>query len=545
MNPTYIDALWLGLAFLSGMMMRKINLPPLIGFLATGFFLNFSGFTEGNLQEIIATLSDLGITLLLFTIGLKIKVRELFKKEILITTSLHMLLATFALGGVIFLLSYLSVPLFENVTWQTALVIGLALSFSSTVFIIKSLEQRGEITSRHGRFAIGVLIIQDIFAVLFLTMSKTEWPSIWVLTLPIYLYVLHLVLSKLLSHTGHGELLTVFGFFAPFIGGALVFDAVNLKYDLGALIVGMLLVNHSRSEELYDRMMSYKDFFLVGFFINIGLQGVPTWENVVIATVLLIGILFKGALFFKLFSFFDLRARSNFLTSMHLANYSEFGLIVGAVAVSSGMLSSEWLVTIALTMSFSFLISSPVIGQSYEMFDRFKEKLQKWNRTSLEIDSQPIISGEIKYVVVGLGSIGLPAYFRLKESYPSCVVGVDYNEGKINKLKEENNYVVWGDTTDRDFWDESDWSDVKFVVLAMSDFASNYNTLKQINKINQRFFKVAVVSHYKDEKKKFETLDADFIYNYKTEVGEDFADHALENSSNLHSEMDGHTPSTE
>ncbi|MGM0479411.1 MAG: NAD-binding protein, partial [Bacteroidota bacterium] len=313
----------------------------------------------------------------------------------------------------------------------------------------------------------------------------------------------------------------------------------HLKYDLGALIVGMLLVNHNRAEELYDRMMSYKDFFLIGFFINIGLQGIPTWENVVIAVGLLIGVLFKGVLFFKLFAFFDLRARSNFLTSMHLANYSEFGLIVGAVAVTSGLLSSDWLVTIALTMSFSFLISSPVIGQSYELFDRFKDQLQQWNRTSPEIDSQPIISGEMKYVVVGLGSIGLPAYFRLKETYPSCVVGVDYNQEKINKLKEENNYVVWGDTTDRDFWEESDWREVKFVVLAMSDFASNYNTLKQINKINQRFFKVAVISHYKDEKKKFESLDADFIYNYKTEVGEDFADHALENSRKLQSELEG------
>lgn len=530
MSPIYIDAIWLSIAFLSGIAMKKVKLPPLIGFLATGFFLNYFGFTEGNLQEIIETLSNLGITLLLFTIGLKIKIKELFKKEVLVTASLHMVLATLSIGGVVFLLSYLSFPLFNEISWENAFVIGLALSFSSTVFIIKTLEQRGEITSRHGRFAIGVLIIQDIFAVLFLTLSKTEWPSIWVLTLPIYLYALHFILSRLLSQTGHGELLTIFGFFAPFIGGALAFDFVNLKYDLGALVVGMLLVNHKRSEELYDRMMSYKDFFLIGFFINIGLQGVPTWSNLILAVVLLFGMFFKGVLFFKLFSVFDLRARTNFLTSLYLSNYSEFGLIIGAVAVSTGILSNDWLVTLALTMSFSFLLSAPIMERSYELFDRFKRRLQSWNHTSLEIDSQPFISGKVKFIVVGLGSIGMPAYLRLHHDYKGCVIGVDYDQDKIDHLKRDHYNVVWADTTDRDFWEESSWGSVEFVVLAMSDYISNYNSLKQISTLKNRTFKVAVICHYDDQKERLKELGADFIYNYKTEVGEDFAEHAIENS---------------
>lgn len=529
MNPIYIDAIWLSIAFLSGLLMKRISLPPLIGFLGTGFILNYFGFTEGNLQEIIETLSNLGITLLLFTIGLKIKIKELFKKEVLITTSAHMVLATLSFGGLIFLSSYLAIPLFEDISWQMALIIGIALSFSSTVFIIKTLEQRGEITSRHGRFAIGVLIIQDIFAVIFLTISKSEWPSIWVLTLPIYLYILRFILSKLLDNAGHGELLTIFGFFAPFIGGALAFDFVNLKYDLGALAVGMLLVNHVRAGELYDRMMSYKDFFLVGFFINIGLQGIPTWGNVLLAVLLVLGITYKGLLFFKLFSIFNLRARTNFLASMHLSNYSEFGLIVGAVAVSNGLLTSDWLVTLALTMSFSFLISSPFMERSYALFDKYNERLHKWNNTPPEIDCQPIISGHVKFVIVGLGSMGMPALIKLHKQYnDGCVIGVDYNQDKVDALKSEGLNVVWGDTTDREFWEESNWSGVEYVLLTMSDYISNYNTLKQIRAVKDKPFKVAVICHYDDEKENLENVGADYIYNYKSDVGEDFAEHALE-----------------
>ncbi|WP_107037226.1 cation:proton antiporter family protein [Brumimicrobium mesophilum] len=530
LSAGYIDAIWLSLAFLSGLLMKRLGLPALLGFLGTGFFLSFSGFTDGNLKEILVPLSDMGIILLLFTIGLKIKIKQLIKPEILITASSHIILTTLTIGGVIFGLTFSGLQYFADMTLEASLTIGFALSFSSTVFIIKSLEDRGEITSRHGRFAIGVLVIQDIFAVVFLTLSKSVMPSIWVLALPLYLYLIKIILGRLLDKSGHGELLTVFGFFAPLIAGALAFDLVDLKYDLGALIIGMLLVNHSRKEELYDRMLSYKDFFLIGFFINIGLSGIPTLLNVLVALAMLGFVVFKGLLFIKLFSFFNLRARTNFLTSLHLSNYSEFGLIVGAVAVSNGMITDDWLTTLAIFMSLSFLLSSPFISRSYELYEKYHDKLARWNRTSKELDRQASISGEVKYVIVGLGSIGMPAYNHLKESFPDYVVGVDYNADKVKQLKDEGDNVVWGDTTDRDFWDESNWEKVDVVVLAMSDYASNFNTMKQINKMKERQFKIAAICHYDDEKEIFEKLNVDYIYDYKTSVGEDFAQHAMEKS---------------
>lgn len=533
LSAGYIDAIWLTLAFLSGLLMRRFGLPALLGFLATGFFLNFAGFTDGNLKQILEPLSSMGVILLLFTIGLKIKIKQLIKPEILITASSHVILTTLAIGGVIFGLSVLGIQHFSELSIESSMTIGFALSFSSTVFIIKSLEDRGEITSRHGRFAIGILVIQDIFAVVFLTLSKSVMPSIWVLALPVYLYLIKIILGRLLDKSGHGELLTVFGFFAPLIAGALAFDLVDLKYDLGALIIGMLLVNHPRKEELYDRMLSYKDFFLIGFFINVGLAGIPSLSNFLIAFAMLGFVFFKGFLFFKIFSFFKLRARTNFLTSLHLSNYSEFGLIIGAVAVANGMISNDWLTTLAIFMSLSFLLASPFIARSYDLFEKHHDKLVIWNRTPPEYVQQAKISGEVKYVIIGLGSIGLPAYFHLKESFPDCIIGVDYNGDKVNELKKDGNNVVWGDSTDRDFWDESNWEKVDVVVLAMSDYASNHNTMKQIKKLKDRKFKIAAICHYDDEKEVFEKLDVDYIYDYKTSVGEDFAQHAMEESKKV------------
>ncbi|MDX1651171.1 MAG: cation:proton antiporter [Brumimicrobium sp.] len=530
MIPIYVDALWLSMAFLSGLVARRFNLPPLIGFLATGFFLNYSGYTEGSLDEILDILSSVGITLLLFTIGLKIKVKSLAKKEIWVTSGVHMIITTLGISSVIFGLSALGIKFFANTTIETALIIGFALSFSSTVFIVKSLEGRGEFTSTHGRLAIGVLIVQDIFAVIFLTVSKNVMPSIWILALPVYLYVIRLVLGKLLSKSGHGELLTIFGFFAPFIAGALAFDLINVKYDLGALIIGLLLVDHPKSEELYDRMMSFKDFFLIGFFINIGLADKPTLNSLIVTGALLFVVLFKGYLFLKIFSRFNLRARTNFLASLHLTNYSEFGLIVGAVAVNNGMLSSEWLVIMALAMSFSFLTFSPVISKSYELFERFKRPLTKINGVTKNIEKPSGLTTGTKYVVVGIGSLGMPAFEYFNEIHPNEVVGVDYNMDKIKALREEGYNIIWGDTTDREFWEGTNWENVRLVVLAMSDFASNFNTLKQINKLKNREFRLGVISHYDDEKEQYEELKVDYIYDYKRSVGRDFAQHAIDST---------------
>lgn len=528
MESIYIDALWLGVAFLSGLLMKQLGLPTLIGFLATGFFLNYAELTDGNLKTLLSSLSDLGVTLLLFTIGLKIKFKTLIQKEILVTASSHMIISTLAFSGLIFIMGYTGLRFFADFNVYTALTIGFALSFSSTVFVVKTLEERGEMTSKHGKIAIGILIIQDIFAVAFITLTNSEIPSIWALTLPIYIYLIRFLLNPLLKKSGHGEMLTVFGFFAPLVLGSLAFDLVNVKYDLGALIVGMLLVNHPKNNELYERMMSFKDFFLIAFFINIGLEGTPTWTSLIVAFVLLVLVFFKGYLFAIIMARFDLRARTNFLTSLTLTNYSEFGLIIGATGLSMGLISEEWLITIAILMSLSFLLSSPLNLRSYEIFDRIKTKFRVINRTSEDIDCQPKIMKGVKYLVVGVGSIGKPAYLHLNSGFEGKVLAVDYNSDKIKELKDENYKAVWGDTTDREFWEENDFSDIKLVVLAMSDYASNYNTLKQINKMRNKPFKVSVICHYEDEKEKFENINVDYVYYYKKELGEDFVEHALD-----------------
>lgn len=524
-----IDAIWLTIAFLSGLAAKRVGMPALIGFLLTGLVLNALKIKDGNIYEILSTVADLGIMLLLFTIGLKIKIHSLLKREVWFTASAHMILSVLAIGAAVFFISFSTIRLFSDLNVWGSMLVGFALSFSSTVFAAKILEERGELSSFHGKIAIGILIIQDLFAVIFLAFSSSHTPSLWALLLPLYLYLIRFLLFRILHLSGHGELLTAFGFFATFVTGALVFKLAGVKPDLGALAMGMLLVNHPKADELYDRMMNYKDFFLIAFFVSIGLTGMPGWQTILPMLILLPFMFLKGGLFMALFSRFNLRARTAFLTSLSLGNFSEFGLIVTMAGYKAGWISEDWILVVALLMSVSFLIASPLNAKVHQIFDRYKYWILKLNTGKKYIDAEPTTLGDAEYVIIGMGSIGKPAYEYFQTLYPGMVIGVDYKHDAVEKNKKLGIQTIWGDATNPVFWRYANFSKVKLVMLAMSDFSSNDHALNQIQKLKRKKFKVAAVIHYADEAAAFRKKQVDFIYDYKASIGADFAEQTLSN----------------
>jgi predicted Kef-type K+ transport protein len=526
-NPFYIDALWLCIAFAAGLLTKRIGLPPLIGFLAAGFLINFMGIQDGKLSNVIEGMSDIGVMLLLFTIGLKLKIKSLFRKEIGATASIHMILMIAFFSLLMAVLSFSGLTIFANIPFQTALILGFALSFSSTVFAVKVLEEQGEFTSFHGRLAIGILIVQDIFAVVFIAVSGGKLPSIYILLLPILLWAVRWLLRKFLDLLEHGEMVPVFGFFATFIAGALGFSLLGLKPDLGALIMGMLLANHNRSSELYERMVEYKDFFLIAFFMNIGLIGLPTWSILTAALLIVPFLALKGALFFWILTQFKLTARTSYLTSLSLSNYSEFGLIVGVVAFNNEMISEDWMVVLALVMSLSFLIAAPLNVHSHLIFDKLKKQLVRINPHCTEIDKEPMDFGDAQYLVVGLGSIGMHTFQSLTKKVNAPVAGLDYKKEIIELNAHLGDSVFWGDATDSELWDNADTSNLQAVFLTMTDFYSNLHTLQAIQRLEKRTFKIHVISHYPDQTEKYLNHGVDYVFDYKSNLGKDYVINAL------------------
>ncbi|MEM9335349.1 MAG: cation:proton antiporter, partial [Pseudomonadota bacterium] len=154
------DVSWIAIAFLLGLLARLLKLPPLVGFLLAGFLLS----TQDNVDsDVFEKLADLGITLLLFTIGLKLSLRTLARPQVWAVSAIHMSATIAVFVVLLHLLVFLGV--FAELELRQAMLIAFALSFSSTVFVVKVLEDRGSVGSLHGRIAVGILLMQDIAAV--------------------------------------------------------------------------------------------------------------------------------------------------------------------------------------------------------------------------------------------------------------------------------------------------------------------------------------------------------------------------------------------
>ena len=239
----------------------------------------------------------MGVTLLLFTIGLKLRLRSLLAPEVWGTASAHMALLTVIIVSLLLIPGLIGLSWLGVLDWQAAAVIAFALSFSSTIFAVKTLEDRGEMRSRHGQLAIGILIIQDIIAVLFLTFATDKSPTIWTLAL-LSLTFSRPLFNHFMERSGHGEILILFGLFMA-VGGGELFELVGMKADLGALIIGIMLSGRRKSDELSSSLLNFKDLFLVGFFLSIGINALPTMTDILIAVGLVLLILpIKAVLFF-------------------------------------------------------------------------------------------------------------------------------------------------------------------------------------------------------------------------------------------------------
>ena len=523
----YNDPLWIAIALLLGLGAKQLDLPPLVGFLVAGFLLNLMGAEGGAVLNEIA---NLGVTLLLFSIGLKLNIAQLFRTEVWGVASTHMLIIVLLNTLLMLGLAQLSLPLFTGIDLATAAMIGFALSFSSTVFAVKVLEEKGDMASRHGRLAIGILVMQDIAAVVFLAISTGKLPTPWAIGL-LLLIPLRPVFFSLMKRAGHGELLILLGFLLA-LGGAALFEAVGIKGDLGALLFGLLLSGHPQADELGKTLLGFKELFLIGFFLAIGLTGLPDLQILLAALVLLAILPFKSALYFWLATRFRVRARTATLTSLHLSNYSEFGLIVSALAVANGWLADDWLVLIAVALSFSFIIGAPFNQHADTLYAKYHDFLGRFETEQRLSDDHPVNLSGAGVLILGMGRVGSGAYDHLESLCGESLIGVDFDAETVSRQQQAGRRVLRGDATDPDFINSFDKvsAGINLVLVTMPNHTANLAVVEQLQ---AHGFKghIAATAKYADELDDFAALGIDTAYNIYAEAGSGFAEHVLQHFS--------------
>ncbi|GHF93608.1 cation:proton antiporter family protein [Thalassotalea marina] len=516
-----MEFIWILFAFLCGLAAKVATLPPSIGYLVAGFVLNFLGFQADNT---VMELANLGITLMLFTIGLKLNVKDLVKTEVWLGSLSHTFV--WMIIGIVALKAFaiISVPHMTGLDLTTSTLIVFAMSFSSTVCVVKLLEEHGEMKTRHGKLAVGILVMQDIVAVVFLVAATGKLPSPYALLLLLAI-PLKPIINKMLDKVGHGELLPLTGFFLAF-GAYELFELVNIKGDLGALLAGMYLASHTKATEITKSLMSFKDLFLIGFFLSIGFTALPTWEMVGTALLLTLLLPIKFALFFFIFIKIKLRARTAFLASLALANFSEFGLIVASLSAKYEWLSKEWLVILSIAVSVSFVITNILYNFAHEYYAKNKEKISKHQHPNKLPEDSFIQPCSAPIVIIGMGRVGMGAYRAIDSQTPKQAWGLDTDKTKINWLVEQGIQAYSGDAEDADFWENIDLTRIKLVLLALPSVQDIMNITTQLKHANYQG-KIAAIARFDDEREELEKFGVDKVFNFYSEAGVGFAEESI------------------
>ena len=512
-----VPAIYLLAVVVLGFAATLLRLPPLVGFLAAGFVLGASGLPT---LDFVHTLGDLGVAVLLFTIGLTLDLRVLARREVAGTAAITLVLLTALSAALVVPLLLVGLRV-DAVTPAGVAALCFALSFSSTVVVVKLLEDRGNAASLYGRIAIGVLVAQDIAAVAYMTFSSDEPPSPWTLAL-VALWPASGLFGKVLNRIDHREMRTLFGISMALLPGYLLFDLLGLDGDLGALIMGALLASHPAAKELSSALFTIKELLLVGFFLAIGMDGIPGAGAFVLAAALLVLLPVRALVYTVVVRLMRMRRRTAVMTGLAMTAYSEFALIVVSVAVRHDLLGGGWTAAVSLALALSFIVSSIVNRKPAGLVRWMTGRIPHRPSSSLHPEERPLNLLGVRTVVFGMGRVGRATYTRLYADGETGVLGIDNDASKVETLAKQGYNILEADATDQEFWDRLDAVHATKAVLAMPEPGANVHVLEWLNRSSFEG-RVIAVATFDDEAEAMRRAGVDAVINMYDGLGDALA----------------------
>jgi len=283
------------------------------------------------------------------------------------------------------------------------------------------------------------------------------------------------------------------------------------------------VASHPKSDELNKAMLGFKDIFLLGFFLSVGLSGTPTMATFLAAALLVPLVLVKSTLFFFLFTRLKLRARTALYASLNLCNFSEFGLIVAALAAAGGLVSYDWVIMIAIALSLSFIPAAILNRFSHALYDRYRGFLGRFQSAERLPYDRTIEIGDARVLVVGMGGVGSGAYKKVSATMPGAVLGVDTDPETVGRHARKGRDVIRGDPSDADFWDRVQAADsVELVMLALPRVSTCLAVILELKRSGYQG-RIASIARYPEEVTRLEQAGADSVFNIYDDAGNGFA----------------------
>jgi len=528
----------LGIAGVAGLLAIRLRQPLITAFIAVGILVGPVGLNWVQPGDDVALLAEVGIAILLFLVGLKLDLR-------LIRVSGPVALAT-GLGQVMFTsLGGFGLAVLLGFDTVTALYIAVALTFSSTIIIVKLLSDKQELETQHGRIAIGFLIVQDIVVVLVMIALAT-FGTATDLSLPGQVglmlakgagflgglaVVLRFVLPRVLRVVARSAELLVLFSVAWAVALAAVSEALGFSSEVGAFVAGVALASTPYREAIGARLISLRDFLLLFFFVELGAQLAFEQSSgqlgpaLVLSAFVLIGnpiivLVIMGAMGY--------RKRTSFLAGLTVAQISEFSLILIALGLSLGHIGPETLGLVTVVGLVTIGLSTYMILYSEPIYRRLAGVLSVFERQQpRDLDLGPAPE-PVEVVLYGLGRYGSEVASELEdagvrllvvESDPQLVAG----QRTLQNGRSMAGPVVYGDAEDLEFVHNLPLGDARWVVGTMPSLPVNLTLLTALRHAGFAG-QVALTAHNDADAQALGDAGADVMLRPFT----DAADHVLD-----------------
>lgn len=531
-------AVLLVLTAVVGFVGTALRQPLIVSFIIVGLLAGPSLLNIVHSKEKIELLSELGIALLLFLVGIKLDVKLIRAiGPVSILTGLGQVIFTSVVG--------FGIGLLLGLNYVTSLYVAVALTFSSTIIIVKLLSDKREIEALHGQIALGFLIVQDlvvvfsmiILAAIGMGTEQSGGSSSIILQVLISTIVLVGVVVIFIKYIANPltaqlakspELLVIF-----VLAFATLFAATGklagLGMELGGLLAGVALATTPIKETISSRLAPLRDFLLLFFFIALGasldlaLLGDQLFEAMVFSLFVLIGnplivLIIIGALGYK--------KRTGFLAGLTVAQISEFSLIFIAMGVSLGHLVNETLGLVTLVGIVTIATSTYMITYSHRLYDFLEPYLHHFERKETPREVNITVSSDkhrYDLIIFGLGRFGTSIALQLQANGIS-VLAIDFNPDALVLARQQGVSTIYGDATDAEFVAELPLAKASWIVSTMPThhlglvIDDTRKTVVQLSKAAGFTGKFAMVSHTDREEEALTRAGIDLILRPYTDA---------------------------
>lgn len=504
----------LGFSVVIVYLLQRLKLPSILGFLFTGVIIGPHGLSLIKDIERVELISEIGVILLLFVIGMELSIKQLIslKKTVFIGGSLQVIF-TILVTSVIYY--FLGKPLSE------AVFVGFLFSLSSTAIVLKILQEKGEITSPHGRNALAILIFQDIIVVPMMLLTpilsgKTDdvWMSLGTLLVEIVLIgIFTFVMAKyvvpkfmhIIAKTRNKELflLTII---TICLVVAFLTAKIGLSLGLGAFLAGLIISESEYNHQATSIILPFRELFTSVFFISVGMlmNFIFFMEHIgIILLIVLVVLIIKTMVAAAAVAVLKHSPRTVILTAISLFQIGEFAFILSKVGVANGLLTAE-INQYFLSISIVTMVLTPFILMSSEKIADCLLKMQPIQK--INIDSAKKLAAHIdkhqqRYenhlVIIGYGINGSNLAKAAQYGHIPYVA-VELNAETVKKEKANGVPILYGDATQDHILQEINIIGAKAVVVAISDRMATRAIIKKIRMISQSVYLIVRSRFVKD-----------------------------------------------